>query len=128
MEKLYKIAHALEGYLIIIAAVSALNFYIDGIVVASNIMFWFFMGPLIIIILPAMAVAHILILGERADIIFEKKEVPKGDLRILNIFCVFGSLAIVYVIWLFFFVGKNFLIACFLLNKDCVFYSLYFCR
>ena len=70
MEKLYKIAHALEGYLIIIAAVSALNFYIDGIVVASNIMFWFFMGPLIIIILPAMAVAHINIIGERPEIIF----------------------------------------------------------
>ena len=108
MERLYKIAHALEGYLIIVAGVSALNFYLDGIAVDFSIIFSFFIGPLMLILLPAMTVAHILILGERADIIFEKKEVPKDDLRILNIFCVFGSLAIVYVIWLFFFVGKNF--------------------
>jgi len=108
MERLYKIAHALEGYLIIVAGVSALNFYLDGIAVAFSIIFSFFIGPLMLILLPAMTVAHILILGERADIIFEKKEVPKGDLRILNIFCVFGSLAIVYVFWLVYIVAANF--------------------
>ena len=95
MKMLYKISHVLEVYLIIIAAISYLSIYILGPAYVSAITILLFLGPLGIILFPAMVVGHILILGERFDLIFDKKDTSKFKFYMLDIFCVFGSLSIV---------------------------------
>jgi hypothetical protein len=107
MERLYKISYVLEVYLIIIAATSYLSIYKLGPANGSAITFLIFLGPLIIVLFPAMVVGHILILGERFDLIFDKKNTSKFKFYMLDIFCVFGSISIVYLVLWFEFLTRQ---------------------
>ncbi len=101
MKILYKISYVLEVYLIIIAAISYLSIHEFGLLIGSRITFLIFLGPLMFILFPAMVVGHILILGERFDLIFDKKDTSKFKFYMLDIFCVLGSISIVHFLFWF---------------------------
>ena len=105
---IFKIAHILEMYLIFIALVSFISTYLYDFVSAFTIMILLFLGPLMLILFPIIVISHIIILGERLYLIFEKKDAYKNEIHMLNIFCIFGSISIVYVLWLFSFVASTF--------------------
>ena len=105
MERLYKIAYVLEWYLIIVTGIS-LSFLKYDILTAFMVAFLLFLGPLMLILFPIMMVGHVLILGERFDLIFDKKDTSKIKIYMLDIFCVFGSISIVYIIRIFWIISS----------------------
>ena len=106
MKKIFKIINQitfwLEWYLIIVTLVSFISIFLFNIAASVEVVFLFFLGSWMFISILFITVVHIFVVTERILLIFFKDCVSKEKLRSISICCIFGSISIVYLWFIYY--------------------------